>query len=257
MMNNVKIAMGQMLVQAGKPETNLRRASGMIQKAAESGCDIIVLPECLDLGWTYPKAGKFAEPIPGRYSNTLCKAAKEFDIYVVAGLTERYDDLLYNAAIMISSEGNILSCHRKICELPFALKLYTTGNVLNVVHTPFGRTGVAICADLLPESNPLGNSLGLMGARLLLSPAAWAVRPEHDHKVTPYGKEWRESYTKLALNHEMAVVGVSNVGHIEGGEWDGWKCIGCSLAVDSDGTILAQGTYGKQAEELIVLNLRL
>ncbi|HEU5138838.1 MAG TPA: carbon-nitrogen hydrolase family protein [Bacillales bacterium] len=255
MKKKMKIGMGQMLVQPGKPESNLERAGNMIRDAVRNKCDVIVLPECMDLGWTYPGAGKVAEPIPGHYSDILCEAAKKFDIHVVAGLTERCDELLYNTAVMISSKGDILTSHRKVNELDFAKNLYTTGNQLATVDTSFGRVGIPVCADLLPEGNPLGHSFGLMEARLLLSPSAWAVRPEHDHAVTPYGEEWQKSYTELAAKHEMTVIGVSNVGRMEGGEWDGWKCIGCSLAVGPDGAVLAQGSYGEEKEELIVFDL--
>ena len=50
----VKLAMAQMLVEGGRLGENLRRAAEMIAAAASQGCQIVVLPECLDLGWTHP-----------------------------------------------------------------------------------------------------------------------------------------------------------------------------------------------------------
>ena len=55
-MPRVRIAMGQMLVEGGEPERNLRRAAAMAVRAAEQGCDVVVLPECLNYGWTHPSA---------------------------------------------------------------------------------------------------------------------------------------------------------------------------------------------------------
>lgn len=256
MNSNIRIAMGQMLVEGGRLEANLSRACNVIHEAARNGCDIVVLPECLDLGWTYPGARELAHPIPGYCCDILCQAAKDADIHVVVGLTERSDARLYNAAVMISNAGEVILHHRKIHELPFALQLYSVGDKLSVAETKFGRVGIPICADLRPKHNPLGNSLGLMGARLLLSPSAWAVPPEHDNTVTPYGKEWVDPYTELASKYQMVVAGVSNVGMVKGGEWDGWKCIGCSVAVGSDGEILAQGKYGEDAEELLTFEVK-
>jgi len=253
MKKNVRIAMGQMLVQGGQLENNLARACKMIKSAGDQGCDIIVLPECLDLGWTYPQAGELAHPIPGYCSDRLCHAAKNAAIYVVAGLTEKNDNILYNSAVVISSEGEIILHHRKINELDFALKLYNIGQKLNVCDTQFGKVGLAICADLRPENNPIGHSLGLMGTSLLLSPCAWAVRPNHNNETMPYGQEWIDPYREIAMKYQMTVVGVSNVGMVTGGEWDGWKCIGCSLAIGPDGKVLEQGSYGEQAEELLII----
>jgi predicted amidohydrolase len=104
-----------------------------------------------------------------------------------------------------------------------------------VTETPLGTIAVNICADNSPDSLMLGHSLGRMGARLLLSPSAWAVEADHDNAKDPYGQMWRESYTALAKQHDMTIVGVSNVGWMTGGPWQGRKCIGCSLAVGPGG----------------------
>lgn len=255
MNNTVKIAMGQMLVEPGKVEANLARAVRMIEQAGEKGAEIIVLPESLDLGWTHPGAKDKAEPIPGKVSNILCEAAKQYNMYVVAGLTEQDGEKLYNAAVIISNKGEIILTHRKINELDFALDLYTTGNKINSVETELGEIGLAICADLRVEGDPIGNALGLMGSRLLLSPSSWAVKPDHDNELDSYGEEWIEPYSALAKKYNMTVVGVSNVGRVEGGEWDGWKCIGSSIAVNSSGELLIQGSYGVNAEELLVIEV--
>ena len=87
-----KLAMGQMLVEGGEVKKNLKRAIQFIQQAAALGCKLVVLPECLDIGWTYPGAKELAQPIPGKYSNQLCCAAKKSHIFVTAGLTERSKD---------------------------------------------------------------------------------------------------------------------------------------------------------------------
>jgi predicted amidohydrolase len=86
---NFKLGMGQMLVAGGQVEANLARASQMAAQAAGQGCQIVVLPECLDIGWTEPAASKLAQPIPGKHSDVLCRVAQKEQIYVVAGLTEK------------------------------------------------------------------------------------------------------------------------------------------------------------------------
>ena len=55
----IKLALGQMLVEGGEPAANLERAVAMIEEAARRGCQIVVLPECLDVGWTHPSAGNW------------------------------------------------------------------------------------------------------------------------------------------------------------------------------------------------------
>ena len=250
------VGMGQTLVEGGQVDANLTRAEGMIGKAVEAQCDVVVLPECLDIGWTFPEAPALAQPIPGANSERLCAAAKKHDIYVVGGLTERADDRIYNAAILISPEGEILLKHRKVNILTIAQDIYSIGNTLGVAETLFGTFGVNICADNFPQSLALGHSLSRMGAQVILSPCAWAVDGDHDNEKEPYGGMWREAYGELAKLYDVTVIGVSNVGWITGGVWKGRKCIGCSLAVGPDGEVLAEGPYGAEAEALTVVSVK-
>jgi len=252
-----RLAMGQMLVESGEPERNLCRARQAIQRAAELGAKVVVLPECLDLGWTSSATRESAQPIPGRFSDALAEAARQARIHVVAGLTERTAERLYNAAVLVSPSGDILLKHRKINELDIAHDVYSIGDSLAVARTSIGTIGIPICADNFPDALVLGHSLARMGAQLLLSPSAWAVEADHDNTKDPYGSLWLGSYTTLAKLYNITVVGVSNVGWLTAGPWQGRKCIGCSLAVGPGGKVLAQGPYGEAAAALIPVDVEL
>lgn len=247
--------MGQMLVQGGRPAENLTRAAEMIARAAESGCDCLVLPECLDLGWTHPSALTAARTVPGEYSARLSEAARSAQMHLVAGLTERDGDRIYNSAVLLSPGGEILLKHRKINVLDIAQDIYAIGDSLSVTRTPFGVVGVNICADNFQSSLALGHCLGRMGAQFLLSPCAWAVPADHDPRTDPYCVEWKASYPLLARLYEMTVVGVSNVGEITAGVWQGRRCIGNSLAYGPDGSVLVEGPYGQGAEHLLIIEV--
>ena len=245
-----RIGMGQILVEGGKPEANLRRAAAAVRHAAEQGCRLVVLPECLDLGWTDPSARDLAQPIPGSHADVLLEAAQQARIHVAAGLVERAGDRFFNAAILISPMGEILLHHRKINELDIALELYSVGDRLGVVETELGTLGLAICADNFGSSLAIGQVLARMGAQVILSPSAWAVDADHDNTRTPYGQIWRDSYSELSRLYDLTVAGVSNVGWISGGPWTGRKCIGCSLAMGPGAEVLAVGPYGDAADWL-------
>ena len=88
-MKKIKVALGQLLVEGGEPYRNLGRAKDLIISSAKEGCDLILLPECLDFGWTHPEGLKNAEKIPGKYSEILCNLSKKFKIHICAGLTEK------------------------------------------------------------------------------------------------------------------------------------------------------------------------
>jgi len=251
-----RLAMGQILVEGGKIEENLERAEEMIREASRKNCQVIVLPECLDSGWTHPSARRLAREMPGETSDRLCRAAKDNKIMIVAGLTELDGNRIYNSAILIDETGKILLKHRKINVLKIAQDLYSIGNMLSIVETRLGNIGVNICADNFSSSLAIGHVLARMGAHFIFSPSSWAVKPDHDNSKQPYGREWKKSYRELCKLYEIAMIGVSNVGWITDGPWKGWKVIGCSLAVGPEGEIFAQGPYGPNAESLITVTLQ-
>ena len=252
-----KVGMGQILVEGGAVEANLGRAVSMIEKAAENGCKIVILPECLDCGWTYPDSARLAKPIPGELSDILAKAAAKYNIYVVAGLAERAGVQIYNTAVLISDNGDILLKHRKINVLTIAQDIYSIGDRLGVAHTPLGTIGIDICADNFSNTLVLGHSLARMGAQLILAPSAWAVDADHDNEKDPYGGGWARSHSELARLYDLTMISVSNVGWINAGVWKGRKCIGCSMALGPGGKKLADSPYGVEAENLKVVEVSL
>jgi predicted amidohydrolase len=250
--------MGQMLVRTGAVAENLALARDCVARARGEGCAVVVLPECLDLGWTHPDAPRLAQPIPGPSSDALGEAARASGLWVVAGLTERDGERTFNTAVLLDDQGRLRLKHRKINELDIAWHLYSRGTGLEVTDTPFGRVGIPICADNSTASTELGLALGRMGARLLLSPCAWAVKPDHDNAKEPYGRDlWDVAYRLFAEKQKMATVAVSNVGRMEAGPWTGRYCIGSSLAVGSDGTVLARLPYGVEAEAFRAIDVPL
>jgi len=251
----LRLAMAQMKAEWGEPERNLAHAAELIAEGSAQGCSAVVLPECMDIGWTHPDAHKLARPIPGERSEALAEAAWKGGVWVVAGLTEKDGKRVYNTAVLVSPDREIVLKHRKINILKIAQPYYAIGDRLGVAHTPMGTIGVNICADNFGNSLVFAHSLARMGARLIISPSAWAVDADHDNEKEPYGRGWKESYKTIARMYGIPIVGVSNVGWIEGGPWAGRKCIGCSLAVGRDGEIVAEGPYGEQAEAVIPVDL--
>lgn len=252
----LKVGMGQLLVEGGEPKRNLMRAEKMIKDAAGHGCDLVLLPECLDLDWTHPSAKTEAQPIPGPYSDKLCRHAQDSKVYICAGLTERSDSRVYNTAILINSSGGIILKYHKINLLAVELDFYSIGNSLSVVDTPFGIIGVNICADNYIDALEIGHVLARMGAQIILSPSSWTVDYSQTEDRDPYGEKWFNPFFILANSYNLVIISATSVGYVVGGPYEGKKKIGCSLAVDRSG-IVANGTYNEFAGELVIANINI
>ncbi len=249
----MRIGMGQLLVEGGEPERNLKRAGEMIAQAVRQGCDLVLLPETLDFGWTHPSALAECRPIPGPFSELLTGWAAEHKIFVCAGLTEQAEGKRYNAAIFIDPQGKILLKYHKINLLSVEQPFYEIGSHLEVVETRFGKIGVNICADNYADGLPIGHTLARMGAQVLISPSSWTVDYSINETQDPYKEKWIRPYTTLARLYNMVVIGTTSVGYIVGGPYEGKKMIGCSLAVGPSG-ILARGAFNEFAGDLIVVD---
>ena len=249
-----KLALVQMKVEGGEREQNLLRAGAKVAEAARERAKIVLLPEAMDLGWTHPSARTMAQPIPdGETSQFLSEEAKKYGLYICAGLIEKEAEHIYNSAVLINPDGQIILTHRKINELEIGRKYYTVSEDLNVCQTEYGTFGMIICADAKERS--LTELPGKMGARVVLSPCSWAVTADHDNTKNPYGKEWVDAYSPVAKDFSMWIAGCSNVGWMSGGPWKGFKGIGCSLIVDPKGKVAATGPYGVDAETIIYIEI--
>ena len=252
----MKLAMAQMLVEPGQKQSNLGRAEQWIVRAAAQQADVIVLPEAMPLGWTHSSARTDADEIPnGESCIRLQRAAKEHRIFVCAGIIERARQKVFNAALLIDPAGEVLIHHRKIYELNIAHDLYSRGDRLSVAETPFGTVGLMICADGFAPGQSISRTLALMGAKIILSPCAWAVPEDHDNRREPYGQLWLDNYCPVTREFGIVIAGVSNVGPITDGPWQGRKCIGNSLLIGRQGEELARGAYGEQAEMLLIQDI--
>jgi predicted amidohydrolase len=253
-----KLALIQMFISPGKAEENLQHALALVRVAAENNSEVILLPEALPFGWMDPAAKAEAKTIPdGAHCQRFRDVAKEFGVFICSGLVERAGDRLFNSAVLIGDQGEVLLHHRKIHELEIARELYGPGDRLGVVDTRLGRMGLMICADAFAPGQVISRTLAMMGAKVILSPCAWAVPPDHNNSKTPYGQLWMDNYGPVSREFKVWIAGCSNVGPIKSGPWSGHKCIGCSLVLGPDGNKELSGSYGEHAEENLSIDLQI
>jgi predicted amidohydrolase len=253
-----KLALAQMLVEGGRKKENLRRAVDRIGQAAVCGAQVVVLPEALTLGWTHSSAQSEADEIPnGAGCAQLRDAARQNRVTICAGLVERAGESVFNAAVLIDPQGEVVLHHRKLNELEIGQACYAQGDRLAVAHTPLGTFGVMICADAFARGQIVSRTLGLMGADIILSPCAWAVPADHDNHLDPYGQLWLDTYVPVARDFRLWIAGVSNVGWLTEGPWKGRECIGSSLLIDPEGERVLRGSYGPDADTILYADIEL
>jgi len=168
---------------------NWGRIEKMVRQAALSGgADLVVTPEGVLEGYVINEVNEeenpekkaalqrkfleLGEPLEGPYIKKACLLARELEIFFVLGFLERRGSLLYNTAVLIDPEGEIVGKYSKThFAQGYAVNpgFYKAGDDYPVFMTPFGKVGMLICYD---RQNPEpARILALKGAQVLLVPS--------------------------------------------------------------------------------------
>ncbi len=164
------------------PKNNLKLFCEQIDAAGRMGLDILCLGEAITIVGTGCSVKDCAEPIPGAATRELGAAARRNRIWVVAGLTERDGDTVYNTAVLLDRRGRIAGKYRKV-HLPREewKKGITPGDSYPVFKTDFGTIAIQICYDwFFPEAETI---FALGGAEIIFAPTWGNTLPDEDGRV--------------------------------------------------------------------------
>lgn len=153
------------------PAENCRQFAPLIADAAKQKADLVVLPETLthaNTGLTYAAA---AESIPGPSTEYFSSLAKQHQLHLVVGLLERVEHVVYNVAVLVGPEGEIIGKYRKVCLPRGEVEMgITPGTEYPVFETRFGKVGMMVCYDgFFPE---VARELANRGAEVIAFPVA-------------------------------------------------------------------------------------
>lgn len=248
----VKIALAQVFLLDGDRSGNFRRIENAMMEAQRAGAEIICFPEMAILGWVNPDAHERSYPIPGSDSDRLATLAQRYGLYVAIGLGEKEGEHLFDAAILLDDQGNILLKHRKNNILSELMeRAYTPGQGVQTVATKFGKIGMMICADTFLDH--LVSEMATQQPDLLLVPYGWA---EQEDRWPEHGKQLEEVVIRTAKAVNTTVVGTDLVGEISKGPWAGYVYGGQSLAVNAQGEVLTKLADRDREVKIIELKLR-
>ena len=226
----LRLAIAQLPLEMGSKDRNLQVLQWAVEIAHERRADLVLLPECLMAGWMSTETFLAAEKIPGPTTRLLGRLAARLKIGLVAGLEEKEGRKIYNSAVAIDRRGRLIGRYRKRAELPLARKVYGIGSENCLFQFEGWRIGLNICADNWTPA--LATELYRAGARLILSPSAWAVEPGGEEK----NLEWiAQRYQKVLKKNPLYLAAANSVGAVTQGPWTGRVFQGESLVFSPRG----------------------
>ncbi|MEM0449156.1 MAG: carbon-nitrogen hydrolase [Methanomassiliicoccales archaeon] len=203
-------------------EENLTRALDRIERAYDGGAELICLPELFTSPY-FPqyrmsegKGRDFAESIPGRTTEALCRCAAKLKVGIIAGsLHELCGKKMYNTSPVIGPDGCILGLYRKT-HIPYDESFYekeyfAPGDTGFKVFELSGiKFGVLICYDQwFPEA---ARCLALQGAEIVFYPTAIGTCRGIRQKEGDWHQAWENVMRGHAIANGIVVCAVNRCG---------------------------------------------
>ena len=248
--SEIRVACLQMEPHVGDKAGNVARSLQLIERAAEAGARLAVLPELTSSGYVFAtraEAFSLAEPVPGGpTTDAWMDAARRHGVVIVAGICERDGEALYNAAVVVGPDG-FIGKYRKNHLWGAENLFFEPGNLgIPVFRIDAGRIACAICYDIwFPETFRLA---ALQGADMLCVPTNWVPMPAQPENLPVMANILSMSG---AHSNSMFVAAADRVG-VERGQ----PFLGNSLIVNHTGWPLA-GPAGADTEAMLVANVHL
>ncbi len=231
--------------------TNLTAAGVLVEQAARSGAELVVLPEYFSVAGGPAVLRAQAEELDGPTTRWAGELARGLGIRLVAGsfperpaATTDTDGRLFNTSCLIGPSGSVEAVYRKIHLFDAdvdgqalresatitpgsAVCTHRLGSGSEPTGTPEPVLGMSICYDLrFPE---LYRILALSGVTIAVVPAAFtaATGPAH----------WELLLRARAVENQVYVVAAAQVGELPAGMP---ACHGHSMIVDPWGSVMAE-----------------
>ena len=235
------------------------------RQAAEQNVRLVLFPELLLHGHCTPETWELAEPVPdGPATAAMVEVARETGLVLSVGLSEKQNDIVFNAQILVGPDGYI-GKQRKIHMSRDETLFYKGGRDIPVHDLGFCKVGTIICYDnQFPE---LARILALKGADVLLMPHAarvkmWDDTPDsmaaarshtYDYFVSCYAQRARENACFAVLSNQAGRAGYVDT-YPKDSPAQPHHC-GVSLVFGPDGEVLKGTQRDVIQDEMIVCDL--
>lgn len=224
-------------VMLGQVRENVRTVQARLATMADSGVDLVVLPELWSCGFDNEHLKDHAQKTPG-VLDFLCRFARNKQMIIAGSLPENVEGQVANTFYVIDETGRIAAGYRKIHLFsPGSEHVhFKPGNRMVMADLSVGRAGLITCYDLrFPE---VIRRLTLKGMEIMMVSAQWPLSRK-DH--------WDVLLRARAIENQVFVIGANRCG-----KDPNLAYAGHSRIISPWGEILARG---EDSEALLVADL--
>jgi N-carbamoylputrescine amidase len=137
-----------MVSENGRRDSNLERATRLVNQAVQAGAKLIALPELFSGGyWLDEQAWETAEPQDGPTETYLRETARRHAIYLGGSYLQASGEDFFNVFALATPDGKIAGRVPKQQAASVEAYLFRGQQSSHIIETELGRVGVGICYD--------------------------------------------------------------------------------------------------------------
>jgi N-carbamoylputrescine amidase len=165
----IYVAALQVQAQLGQVQANLAHFTPLVDRAAQNGAGLIVLPELAATGYSLSTLlWNSAETRSGATVRWARETAGSLGVYLGIGFVEAEGEDFFDAYVLAAPDGQIAGFVRKTMA---ETNLFQGEPGPHAIATALGKIGVGICADV--HFVPFVRSMQSQFIDLLIMPHAW------------------------------------------------------------------------------------
>jgi NAD+ synthase (glutamine-hydrolysing) len=239
----LRLAMAQLNVVVGDIDGNANKIVEWIDRARDSGADVVAFPELALTG--YPPEDLLLKPqfIDANLAALQRVVERTREITAIIGFVDRKDDI-FNAAA-VAQNGAMVTVYHKIYLPNYGVfdefRYFQPGSRCPVLQMDGATIGVSICEDIWYPDGPVFTQALAGGAEVIINISS---SPYHAGK-----RQWRERMLATRAGDNTVIVAYNN---LVGGQ-DELVFDGDSLVFNENGILIARGRQFE--EDLVVVDL--
>lgn len=254
----MKIAAVHMDAAFGDVIKNMDNVKNKIKEAKTKGAELILFPEFFTTGFAfsnklYDSVLKYDDP-----QDKLNEYAKEYNIIIGGSYLKLRNNNVYNTFTLTFPDGQVFE-HSKDIPTLYEHFIYTYGDENNVLETPIGNIGVALCWEQI-RYNTLKRMVGKVD--FVLAGSCWWGFSENDPKAL---QDLNKIHNEMAVNAPIEIAKKLNVPVIHasynakfqgvtfpsGDKEDVREIMGATQVIDRNGKVVSRKLYNEKTDIII------
>ena len=258
----MKVAAVQMNAIFADVQANLEKIRHIVREAALKQVQLIVFPEFCTSAIAFSEKMIDVTLQNQNITESIKSLSEHYDI-VIGGSTLQFDGHnAYNVFQLVFPNGQVYS-HKKDIPTQFENCYYTKGDTVNLLQTPIGNIGVALCWEML-RYDTVKRLLGK--SDVVLAGSCWWDLPDD---APPSRESLRKYNQHLAVETPLVfaqllkvpVIHSSHCGEVTAFDFPNAQMvqkrhfIGAAQIIDQEGKMIASRSF-EQGEGLVISDLK-